>query len=54
MSHTAYVAAAYGASALALIGLAIWVVLGSHARKRELAELEAFGLRRRSDRAEDA
>ena len=50
MSHEFFVAAAYGVSAVALIGLFGWLVLDRNARKRELAALEASGIRRRSDR----
>jgi len=49
MSHGVFVAAAYAISALALIGLAVWVLLDRNQRKRELAALEASGVRRRSD-----
>lgn len=50
--HVAYVAAAYGVSALVIAGLAIWIVVDQRARKRELAALEAAGIRRRSDARE--
>ena len=49
-AHALYVTAAYGISALALVALMAWVVLDSRARRREMAEMEASGLRRRSDR----
>ena len=49
-AHALYVTAAYGISALAIAGLIGWVLLDSRARRREMAELEASGLRRRSDR----
>ena len=50
-THALYVAAAYGATVLALAGLIGWILLDQNARRRELAELEAAGIRRRSDRA---
>jgi heme exporter protein D len=53
-AHALYVAAAYAVSALALAGLVAWIVLDHRARRRELAELEASGARRRSDRRESA
>ena len=53
-AHALYVTAAYGVSALAIAGLIAWVLLDSRARRREMAELEASGLRRRSDRKGDA
>lgn len=49
-AHALYVAAAYGVSALAIAGLIVWVLADQRARKRELAELESAGHRRRSDR----
>ncbi|MCV0394538.1 MAG: heme exporter protein CcmD [Rhizobiaceae bacterium] len=48
MSHEAYVLAAYGLSALIVGLLVVWIVLDGRARRRELAELEAGGMRRRS------
>jgi heme exporter protein D len=52
MTHALYVAAAYGISALALAGLTGWLLLDQRARRRELGELEASGVRRRSERAQ--
>lgn len=49
-AHAAYVAAAYAVSALVLAGLVIAILADQRARRRELAELEAAGVRRRSDR----
>lgn len=49
-AHALYVSAAYGISALVIVGLIGWIVADQRARQRELAELEASGLRRRSDR----
>ena len=48
-AHVLYVAAAYGISALVLAGLALWILADQRARKREMAALEAAGVRRRSD-----
>ncbi|MER9140100.1 heme exporter protein CcmD [Mesorhizobium sp. M0830] len=50
-AHALYVTAAYGITAVVLIGLIGWILLDQRARKRELAELEAAGVRRRSDKA---
>ena len=44
-----YVIAAYSAVALVLGGLIAWVVLDGRRRTAELADLEARGIRRRSD-----
>ncbi|HLW27791.1 MAG TPA: heme exporter protein CcmD [Kiloniellales bacterium] len=49
MTHFAYVTAAYAFSALALAALLGWILLDQAARKRELADLERRGVRRRSD-----
>ncbi|MBZ9696090.1 MULTISPECIES: heme exporter protein CcmD [unclassified Mesorhizobium] len=49
--HALYVAAAYAITAVALAGLIGWILIDQRARKRELAELEAAGVRRRSDKA---
>lgn len=48
MSHAAYVAGSYGAALLTVAGLILWVWLDGRARRRELAALEAAGIRRRS------
>ena len=49
-AHALYVTAAYGISALAIAALVGWALLDQRARRREMAELEASGVRRRSDR----
>ena len=46
-----YVTAAYAILAISLAGLIGWILIDQRARKRELAELEASGVRRRSDKA---
>ncbi|MHB2267551.1 heme exporter protein CcmD [Aliihoeflea sp. PC F10.4] len=48
MNHVAFVSAAYGVTILTLGGIALWLFVDHRARKRELAELEARGVRRRS------
>ncbi len=49
MNHDAYVFAAYGISVL-VIGLLVWWILADMAaRRRELAELETRGVKRRSE-----
>jgi heme exporter protein D len=50
-AHALYVAAAYAATVVVLAGLVGWILLDQRARRKELAELEASGIRRRSDRA---
>ncbi|MCK3778429.1 heme exporter protein CcmD [Ensifer sesbaniae] len=51
MSHAVYVFTSYGIATLTVLGLIAWVVLDGRARRRELAELEASGIRRRSAEA---
>ena len=46
--YFAFVSAAYALSALALLGLGLWIYLDARAQKLALAELEARGIRRRS------
>ena len=47
--HAGFVFAAYAASALVISAMILWITLGQHTRKRELAALEASGVKRRSD-----
>ena len=49
--HALYVTAAYAITAIVLAGLVGWVLLDQRARRRDLAELEAAGVRRRSERS---
>jgi heme exporter protein D len=48
MDHAFYVYASYGISGLVTLALILWTVIDGRTRRRELAELEAAGLRRRS------
>ena len=48
MSHAFYVYSAYGITAAITLGAICRTWLDGRARRRELAELEAAGLRRRS------
>jgi len=48
--YAAFVDTAYGISAVVLLGLIAWIALDQRARRREIAELEASGIRRRSAR----
>lgn len=48
--HEGFVAAAYIVSALALAALIGGILLDQRGRKRDLAELEKAGVRRRSNR----
>ncbi|MDX8443724.1 heme exporter protein CcmD [Mesorhizobium australafricanum] len=49
--HALFVTAAYAITAVVLAGLIGWILLDQRARKRELAALEAAGVRRRSDKS---
>jgi heme exporter protein D len=50
MNHVLFVTAAYLVSALGLAGLGVWILLDQRARQKELADLEAAGATRRSER----
>ena len=50
MNHLLFVTAAYAISALGLGSLGLWILLDQRARQREMAEMEAAGVKRRSDR----
>ena len=54
MTHALYLAAAYGLSALGIAGVIGWILSDQAARRRELAELEKRGVRRRSDATRQA
>jgi heme exporter protein D len=48
MSHGFYIALSYAVSVLIIVIMLGWTWLDGRARRRELAELEASGIRRRS------
>ena len=48
MSHAFYIYSAYGVTGLIVLALICWVWLDGRARSKELARLEAAGIRRRS------
>lgn len=52
MSHAFYVTASYAAAFAVTLGLVVWVWLDHRARHREIEQLEAAGIRRRSARSE--
>ncbi|MDX2203241.1 MAG: heme exporter protein CcmD [Hyphomicrobiaceae bacterium] len=47
--HAAYILASYAAAALVVLLLAAWLMLDGRRQQRLIAELEARGVRRRSD-----
>lgn len=51
MSHEAFVFISYAATALAVVGMVFWVVLDGRSRRRELSNLEAAGIKRRSEQS---
>ena len=52
MSHEAFVFLSYAATGVTLLGLLVLTLADGRARRRELAELEAQGVRRRSQAAQ--
>lgn len=48
MTHTFYIGMSYAATGLMVLGLIIWVIADGKGRQRELRQLEAAGVRRRS------
>lgn len=48
MSHAFYILASYAITAVTILSLVLWTWSDGRARRRELAALEAAGLRRRS------
>ena len=52
--HAAFIIAAYATAAVVVIGLIAWVIADHDAQRRLLADLEARGVTRRSDRSEAA
>ncbi|MBX5220846.1 MULTISPECIES: heme exporter protein CcmD [unclassified Rhizobium] len=53
MTHAFYVYASYGIAALVTLAVILWTWADGRARRRELASLEAAGIRRRSARPKD-
>jgi heme exporter protein D len=49
--HAGFILASYAAAALVLCALAAWLVLDGRRQQRLINELEARGVRRRSERA---
>jgi len=49
--HADFIIAAYALAVLVIVALIGWVMLDHRAQKRRLAELEASGVTRRSERA---
>jgi len=52
--HAAFIVTAYAAAAVVIGALIAWVLLDHRAQLRKLADLDARGVSRRSDRATPA
>ncbi|KAA1179428.1 heme exporter protein CcmD [Rhizobium tropici] len=50
MTHPFYVYGSYGFAAIMILAIIAWTWIDGRLRRRELAELEASGIRRRSQR----
>jgi heme exporter protein D len=48
MNHAGFIVASYAAATIVVIALVAWVMLDFRAQRRNLAELEARGVARRS------
>jgi heme exporter protein D len=48
--HAAFIVSAYGIAAAIVAGMIAWIVLDHRQQQRRLAELEARGVTRRSER----
>jgi len=53
MSHPFYVFGSYGFAAAMILGAIAWTWIDGRLRRREMAALEAAGIRRRSHRASE-
>ncbi len=47
-NHAGFIVASYGLTILVVAALFAWIVVDGRAQRRQLAELEARGVRRRS------
>lgn len=54
MTHLGYVLASYGISAFVLAAVIGWILVDQRVQKRAMTELEAQGIRRRSDTGKGA
>ena len=52
--HAAFIVASYVMAALVVLGLIAWVLADFRAQRRVLADLEARGMRRRSEKPPEA
>ena len=52
-NHAGFILAAYGLAILVIAVVFVWIVVDGRAQRRQLADLEARGVRRRSARGAD-
>jgi heme exporter protein D len=52
--HASFIVASYAMAALVVLGLIAWVLADFRAQRRVLADLEARGVRRRSEKSPEA
>ena len=52
--HAAFIIAAYAMAAVVVVGLIAWVIADHDAQRRLLADLEARGVTRRSEKPPEA
>ena len=49
-NHAGFILAAYGIALMVILVLFVWIVVDGRSQRRQLADLEARGVRRRSAR----
>jgi heme exporter protein D len=52
-NHAGFIIASYGLTVLVIVVLFVWIVADGRSQRRQLDDLEARGVRRRSDRTAD-
>jgi len=52
-THAGFILAAYGIALMVIAVLFVWILVDGRAQRRQLADLEARGVRRRSARTSD-
>lgn len=49
-NHPGFILASYGLTVVVIVALFAWIVIDGRAQRRQLADLEARGIKRRSGR----
>jgi heme exporter protein D len=52
-NHGGFILAAYGIALVVILVLFVWIVVDGRSQRRQLADLEARGVRRRSARSSE-